>query len=435
MGGPQVRGDSLGDRVEMIAVTRALTAAVLLSLCLGSCSFGADDQLRERALNLYSVMDYRGALVLFLRLAEEDPQEGSYWDYAGWCHRYQGDWKSALGCFDRAIPLLPGEEGAWVAVGMGETYLGAADYGKARQFFSEAISRAPEDEELFIRSLRGIAWACAFSGDDQGYEEALKALSELDKELAQAIRDDLSPVLDQVGEEKGTLQDPDKPVEVKPQEGSTPDGAEAEKPEETTKKDSLKEEPVKKAPAKKGPAKEAPKPVEQPKPSSPDPLACDFSTGKSAVQELADLSQRGGASKRSDGVDADGLIYHRITPPQGWPGGGWIPRGPAVSVVMDEFDGKVLRVSVTGSYGVQADPISTGMALFAQSIEGLKPFYGDPAYTKNGGVSMEALWHGSQGRMIRLGVDVMLDGSVKVQLAVTDRILFGRFLIHSQKGK
>ncbi|MCF4152408.1 tetratricopeptide repeat protein [Dethiosulfovibrio sp. F2B] len=386
-------------------VKRSLTMAVLISLCLGSRSFGEVDHLRERALNLYRVMDYRGALTLFLRVAEANPEEGAVWDYAGWCHRYQGDWEKALACFDRALPLLPGEAGAWVAVGMGETYLGAADYDKARSSFSEAINRAPEDEELLLRSLRGIVWSCAFSGDDRGFEKALNAISELNGDMARAVRNDLSTVLERVKKEKKTVRE----QESKPK-------------------------PVKKAPPKKASVESAPDPADRAKSSFPDRLACDFSPGSPIAKELAELSKRGGRSKRSDGFDAKGLIYYGITPPDDWSGDGWIPRKPAVSVVVDEFEDKVLRVSVTGIYGVREDPVSTGMTLFDEAMEGIKPFYGDPAYIKKEGVSMEALWHVSHGRMGRLGVEVMLDGSVKVQLAVTDRVIFGRFLIHSQKN-
>jgi tetratricopeptide (TPR) repeat protein len=476
----------------MMLVNRALSFAICLCLFTGSSSFASSEHLRERALNLYSVMDYRGALVLFLKLTEQSPHDGPSWDYAGWCYRYEGDWKSALECFEQALPHLPGEEGAWAVVGMGETYLGGRDYEKAFHSFSEAISRAPEEEELVLRSLKGMAWTSVFSGDIQGYQEILETVSGLDNELAQSISEDLSVVIDQaemekdvppdseITEEKPQEEDLDLPLEELPlleepkeepepepepepelepelkREEASPGSSisEEEKPREETKeepKEEVKEEPKekpkekpkevsRKAPPEKEPrkqdaSKEVP-PVEIPEPSAfPDIVACQFSLGEPAVQELTALYRRGGKAEKSEGADAYGLIYHRVTPPKSWSGSSWIPGEVPVSVVMDEFEDKVFRVTVAAVYGAQEDPLSSGIALFSKALEGLKPFYGDPSRTATEGVSCEALWNASHGRIVRLGADVMLDGRIKISVVVTHRVLYGRFLVHSQKGR
>ena len=144
-------------------VLLALLIATVL-ICAAGTS-GADEFLRERARNLYEVQDYRGAYALFERLLAEKPDDGEALDYSAWCLRYFGDWKSADERFRRALDAPSGALISWLYVGLGETLLGAGDERGARESFQEAIDSAPDDLELVLRSLKGMAWAGAFLGD------------------------------------------------------------------------------------------------------------------------------------------------------------------------------------------------------------------------------------------------------------------------------
>src|SRR6056297_2353064 len=149
---------------------------VLLTICLIIFVVAASwansvDVLQERAKNLYDVKDYRGALALFQRILKESPDNGSALDFSGWCLRYLGDWASAEKNLNHALEVLHGSEGRWVMVGLGETYLGAGNYEKAVGSFGKAISIAPEEEELVVRSLKGLAWSYASMGKEKEFDE------------------------------------------------------------------------------------------------------------------------------------------------------------------------------------------------------------------------------------------------------------------------
>ena len=184
----------------------ALVVVLVFSAPLMSSAQDSVESLRERALNLYRVQDYRGALSLFLRVVEEKSEDGSAWDYAGWCYRYQREWENSLRCFDRALALLPGVEGAWVLVGVGESNLGKGEHRQACVAFQDAMKRSPDDRELKLRCLTGVTWACVFDGDLKGYEQALKALSDEDEETARSVQKDLADEVSRVRAEESARQ-------------------------------------------------------------------------------------------------------------------------------------------------------------------------------------------------------------------------------------
>ncbi len=172
-----------------------MIVAVILVCTAGAAR--ADEFLRERARNLYEVQDYRGAYNLFERLLEENPEDGEALDYSAWCLRYFGDWKSAEERFRMALDAPSGALVSWLYVGLGETLLGAADERGAIRSFGQAMDAAPDDTELVLRSLKGIAWANAFLGDADGLEAAISSAREKDRDYADELEKDVRPVLEE----------------------------------------------------------------------------------------------------------------------------------------------------------------------------------------------------------------------------------------------
>ena len=170
---------------------------VLLNLFFALEANASADLLRERAKNLYSVQDYRGALSLFDRLLEEVPGDGEALDYSAWCLRYLGDWKSAEERFLQALEAPDGALISWLHVGLGEMYLGAGDEAKSAESFQKAMDTAPEDDELLLRSLKGIIWVKAFLGDRVEYEKALSLLENKEKALAEEVAADTASILEE----------------------------------------------------------------------------------------------------------------------------------------------------------------------------------------------------------------------------------------------
>ena len=181
--------------MKKTGIMSALIAAVILVCTAGAAP--ADEFLRERARNLYEVQDYRGAYNLFERLLEENPEDGEALDYSAWCLRYFGDWKSAEERFRMALDAPSGALVSWLYVGLGETLLGAADERGAIKSFGQAMDAAPDDTELVLRSLKGIAWANAFLGDADGLEAAISSTREKDRDYADDLEKDVRPVLEE----------------------------------------------------------------------------------------------------------------------------------------------------------------------------------------------------------------------------------------------
>ena len=424
------------------------------------------ENLQERALNLYRVQDYRGALSLFLRVVEEKSDDGSAWDYAGWCYRYQMDWENSLRCFDRALALLPGAEGAWVLVGVGESNLGKGEYRQACVAFQDAMKRSPDDRELRLRCLKGVTWACVFDGDLKGYEQALKALSNEDEETARSVEKDLADEVARVQAEESARQvvaekesSEESARQVVPEKESSEESArqvvaekesskdsrpQAQKDGKNAQKDdkkakapekSAKKQKKKKASGTKPDALDAPKAPDK-RASVPDKILCELILGAPLEEEFSKLAERGGRFQRAPEKDAQGLTYYRITPPKTWDVGRFLKDADRVSITVDEFENKVFRGTVESVYRFEGGPsVSKGQALFELALEDLSKVYGEPFGDRNRGVSKEILWNASSGRMVKLSTDSLLSGEVRLAVTVADRVLFGRFLIETQKKR
>ena len=396
------------------------------------------EDLQERALNLYRVQDYRGALSLFLRVVEEKSDDGSAWDYAGWCYRYQMDWENSLRCFDRALALLPGAEGAWVLVGVGESNLGKGEYHQAYVAFQDAMKRSPDDRELRLRCLKGVTWACVFDGDLKGYEQALKALSDEDEETARSVEKDLADEVARVQAEESARQvvaEKESSKDSRPQ--AQKDGKNAQKDDKKAKapEKPAKKQKKKKASKAKPEAQNAPKGSDK-RASVPDNILCELILGAPLEEEFSKLAERGGRFQRAPEKDAQGLTYYRITPPKTWDVGRFLKGADRVSITVDEFENKVFRGTVESVYRFEGGPsVSKGQALFELALEDLSKVYGEPFGDRNRGVSKEILWNASSGRMVKLSTDSLLSGEVRLVVTVADRVLFGRFLIETQKKR
>lgn len=189
-------------------------ALLVLALLFGAAGAACSSELlRERAKNLYSVQDYRGALALFDRLLGEIPGDGEALDYSAWCLRYLGDWKSAEERFFQALDAPSGALTSWIHVGLGETYLGAGDERKAVASFQKAIESAPGDDELFLRSQKGIAWAAAFFGEREEYGRALALIREKDEKFAEEVLGDTGAILEEREALAAAKKSSDEPVE------------------------------------------------------------------------------------------------------------------------------------------------------------------------------------------------------------------------------
>ena len=120
-----------------------------------------NQELHERAKNLYDVGDYRAALNLYERILARDPNDGVAVDLSGWSLRYLGDRKSAEEMFMKALTMLQGEDAVWVLVGLGEIYLDRGMFFEALSRFEEVLKYAPSDAEAQCRASRGIELAKA----------------------------------------------------------------------------------------------------------------------------------------------------------------------------------------------------------------------------------------------------------------------------------
>ncbi len=412
----------------------ALVVVLVFSAPLMSSAQDSVESLRERALNLYRVQDYRGALSLFLRVVEEKSEDGSAWDYAGWCYRYQREWENSLRCFDRALALLPGVEGAWVLVGVGESNLGKGEHRQACVAFQDAMKRSPDDRELKLRCLTGVTWACVFDGDLKGYEQALKALSDEDEETARSVQKDLADEVSRVRAEESARQ------AVVEKEASKDSQAQkdSKSAQKSDKKAKAPEKPAKKQKKKKASGTkpdvlDAPKAPDKRAPV-PDKVLCELILGAPLEEEFSKLAERGGRFQRAPEKDAQGLTYYRITPPKTWDVGRFLKGADRVSITVDEFEDKVFRGTVESVYRFEGGPsVSRGQALFELAVEDLSKVYEEPFGDRNRGISKEILWNASSGRMVKLSTDSLLNGEVRLAVTVADRVLFGRFLIETRK--
>ncbi|MCF4152406.1 tetratricopeptide repeat protein [Dethiosulfovibrio sp. F2B] len=344
------------------------------------------DELRERAQNLYRVQDYRGALTLFDRVLSEKPEDGTSLDFSAWCLRYLGDWKSAEARFDRALAVLPGEEGSWATVGLGETLLGSEAYARAIETFNGAIDLSPQDDELVLRCLKGIAWAQAFLGDRQGFDATVARIRSMDGSEADSLVEDTAQVLSDV--EVASAQ---------------------------TKEDPAVEEESKDVIDRQAELAQEAEPKEK---ASKKAAIWGITLGVSAEEEIAKLESDGIVCYRGDGANQYGVEFSVFEFPDNPLPGFLMKNGEAVFAV-EEYKGLVYRVSGLVTYEDTRAPLTWIYSQFAGMVDALSGKYGAPDMVRRYGISLEAAWL-VDGYTVWMFASVGLDGSGSLQLSYID---------------
>lgn len=359
----------------------------MLILGAGPLWAGADD-LRDRAQNLYKVQDYRGALTLFDRLLSEKPDDGSALDFSAWCLRYLGDWKSAEARFDLALEVLPGKDGSWATVGLGETLLGSQAYARAIETFNKAIDLSPEDDELVLRCLKGIAWAQAFLGDRGGFDATVARIRSMDGSEADSLVEDTAQILSDAEALLAQSKDAEAVVEDEPQDGID---RQAELAQEAEPKDKT---------AEKG-------------------SIWGITLGVSAKDEIAKLEAKGIKCYRGDGADQYGVEFSAFEFPDN-PLPKFLMKNGEEVFAVEEYNGLVYRVLGLVNYGKTRSPLTWIHNQFVGMLDALSGRYGNPDTVRRHGISFEAAWV-VDSYTIWLFASVGLDGSSKVQISYIDR--------------
>ena len=456
-----------------------LIAAVLI--CAAGAS-GADEFLRERGRNLYEVQDYRGAYALFERLLDENPDDGEALDYSAWCLRYFGDWKSADERFRRALDAPSGALISWLYVGLGETLLGAGDERGARESFQKAIESAPEDLELVLRSLKGMAWAGAFLGDREGYERALSTAREKDAEYASAIEADVEPVLEErvlIAAEVGESEEEEGIVVLDSQERQAKifeeeilaeeldeliaeilagergaaategedeeDTPKIEDEEETPRvEEEPSEEPAEKTPEqtpekpKVEPAAEKPKPKKSPaeKPSLEKPAEVKSPSsvwgvriGEPLEQELDRVENELEKIDREGVEGAHGVINYPFVPTEN-PFPAYVQAEAASTYFnIEGYRGNILKVHGAIKTRALTNTLEWRNRTFDSMVEEFSREHGKPTILTDRGIFFEAAWLLPETRVLWLFVDAGLDGACQVQMSYVDRRIQAGHLI------
>ena len=372
--------------VKSLKKSLRLLLCGMLILGAGPLWAGADD-LRDRAQNLYKVQDYRGALTLFDRLLSEKADDGSALDFSAWCLRYLGDWKSAEARFDLALKALPGKDGSWATVGLGETLLGSQAYAKSIETFNVAIDLSPEDDELVLRCLKGIAWAQTFLGDREGFEATVARIRSMDGSEADSLVEDTAQVL--LDSEALLAQSKDEPaVEEEPQDGID---RQAELAQEAESKEKA---------ADRG-------------------SIWGITLGVSAKDEIAKLEARGIKCYRGDGADQYGVEFSAFEFGDN-PLPNFLMKNGEEVFAVEEYDGLVYRVLGLVNYGKTRSPLTWVNNQFGGMLDAISGKYGNPDMVRRQGISFEAAWV-VDSYTIWLFAGVGLDGSSKVQLSYIDR--------------
>jgi tetratricopeptide (TPR) repeat protein len=341
-----------------VAFAAALFSLTLFSLILFSFSAEAAPTLFERAKNLYDVKEYNLALTLFDKVLALEPENGEALDFASWCHRYLGDWESAKNGFERAELLLPGDQAKWVKVGLGETWLGAGGYEEAASAFTQAIDLSPDEDELVVRSLKGLAIAYASMGDAAATEDALRRLASKDKSAADDIEASARSLL-----EKATK------------------AAEAGKTQETTMSDAgERQEKVMERGKAEGKAGDGGHEV------------LGFKLGEPIESVLDGLKQRGVAYRTFDEATRYGVRFHFVDMP--------VTDLPEMIhadadgqvCFLEEFQGKLLAVNIFAVWENRKGNLALRDEIFNAGLLILTERFGENEYFGDSGLHGEAMW-------------------------------------------
>ncbi|MDR2176345.1 MAG: hypothetical protein LBO82_10485 [Synergistaceae bacterium] len=393
-------------------------------------AFGAapDESARlfERAKNLYGIQEYSHALVLFEKALELEPENGEAWDYASWCQRYLGNWETARRGFEKAGELLPGEAAKWVKVGLGETYFGGGLYKNAVQSFLQAIDLAPGDEELVVRSLKGAALAFASMGDSVQLEKTLARLTEKD---AADIRPDAEKLLERA--RQATQTEPAEAVlsDIRERQEQTfqaaSESSEVREPQNAASETESQEgaAPQKPAELEKIPEHQEGSGAEIPAAAAvaaaePESL---FTLGEPMQAVLTRFAERGIEVRKVEAATAIGSQFYTLRVFEEFP----LPeviRGDANAVfcALEEFQEKLLSVTVSLTWKELPAPIRMKEELFREISDKLKEKYGAWASLSDNGIFAEASWIAGGARLVYLTITAGLDGQVVLNAGCTD---------------
>lgn len=363
---------------------RLLLCLVAFGVTLLAFPAWADDveALRERALNLYKIQDYRGALSLFDKILAENPDDGLALDYSGWCLRYGGDWKSAEGRFGRALTVLPEDRQSWATVGLGETFLGFEAYEKAAEAFTKAMTLAPDDEELTLRCLKGIIWSAGFLGDQTRFDEAVTKLKALDEKMA-------ADVLADVSQATSALQ------------ASRDDKPKSEEPADSLER---MDQVISKA---------------QAEPEGKKGSIWGITLGGDPETEANKLREQGNTCIFAEEPDQYGVHFVAFD----------LKESPLPKFLLQDgeplyafgyYNGRVLHVDGFVFYEKKSAPLTWIQNQFAGTMEALSSRYGEPAMVRRNGISFEAGWN-AEPYMVFLFCNVHLDGTSHVEVSYVDR--------------
>jgi tetratricopeptide (TPR) repeat protein len=431
----------ISKRVVKTAVFAFLLAAFVLG-CFGR-AFAAET-LFDRAKNLYDVREYKFALAYFQKVIENEPENGEAWDFAGWCHRYNGDWESALAAFARAKELLPREDAKWVKVGEGETYYGAGVYDKAVSAFADAISLAPDDEELAVRAAKGIIFAYAARNDSASMEQTLADLGKAHPDVEKGIEGEADALLakarekadkggdapgDEVTKDAGDAQkitdSNDRFLQaVKELTSGDVAARTPEAPEEPPVSDG-DATPVQAQPdTGDGTTAEPEEPVKGAEPSE----ATEAKTwvlpalGAPIADVLAKLGEDGISASKAEVATSDGLWLYILS----YPSGIEIPdiadeKPDSKNSRIEEFDGKLLAVVITNNWANHENSVIFKDELFAGAVSRMNAEIGSDAVVNEADLFSEAQWISADGRqVIVLSVSATLEGSVTAEKVYND---------------
>ena len=392
--------------------TVVLTICLIISVAAVSWA-NSVDVLQERAKNLYDVKDYRGALGLFQRILQEFPDNGSALDFSGWCLRYLGDWASAEKTLNHALEVLNGSEGRWVMVGLGETYLGAGNYQKAVSSFDTAISLAPEEEELVVRSLKGIAWAYASMGKEKEFDETITKLKEHDCEIAQQTVKEAASLLS--ASVKKQPEEPEELTDVVDNQAEAFNQGKSD--QQVAKSDKEKTD-------KNGASSQNQEPIE----------VWGFVLGSPIQEALVSLEARGIGYTKDPEPSSYGENYYIFALPEPGPLPGFIQKDLGVLFYfINEYRGKVLKVGAVAFYEDCYDPMVMIQNKRMGMTVALDEKYGESVRCKNNGISSETAWVGSNRHAIWLTTNVSLDGTAAFELQYLDLQGFSQFLVDVSK--
>lgn len=352
----------------------------------------ADDveALRERALNLYKIQDYRGALSLYDKILAENPDDGLALDYSGWCLRYGGDWKSAEGRFGRALTVLPEDRQSWATVGLGETFLGSEAYEKATEAFTKAMALASNDEELTLRCLKGIIWSAWFLEDQPRFDEAVAKLKALDEKMAADVVADVSQA-------------------TPAPQASRNDKPKSEEPEDSLERmDQVISKVISKIISKV-----------QEEPEEEKSTIWGITLGGDPKVEADKLREQGNTCTFAEEPDQYGVHFATFS----------LKESPLPQFLLQDgkplygfgyYNGRILRVDGLVFYEKKSAPLTWIQSQFVGMVEALTSRYGEPEMVRRNGISFEAGWN-AEPYMVFLSCNVHLDGASHVEVSYVDR--------------